>query len=92
MSYKHLILKRAQRELAALAHNPYERVKNAILSLGHDPRPPGCVKLVAREGWPIRVGDYRVVYGIDDQTSQESVESPAKEKTRAARLKCRELR
>jgi len=67
MTYSLLILKRAQRELAALAGEPYERVKDAIMRLADDPRPSGCTKLVGREGWRIRVGDYRVVYEIDDR-------------------------
>lgn len=31
-----------------------------------EPRPSGCKKLKGREGWRIRVGDYPVVYDIDD--------------------------
>lgn len=27
----------------------------------------GCKKLVGRQGWRIRVGDYRIVYEIDDE-------------------------
>ncbi|NJL92104.1 MAG: type II toxin-antitoxin system RelE/ParE family toxin, partial [Coleofasciculaceae cyanobacterium SM2_1_6] len=34
---------------------------------GTDPRPSGCLKLKGREGWRIRVGNYRVPYKIDDQ-------------------------
>ena len=64
--YRILILRRAQKELAGLASEQYERVKNAIQSLGAKPRPSGSRKLVGREGWRIRVGDYRVVYDIDD--------------------------
>jgi mRNA interferase RelE/StbE len=31
------------------------------------PRPPGCKKLVGGDKeWRIRIGDYRVVYEIDD--------------------------
>jgi mRNA interferase RelE/StbE len=45
----------------------YERVDGAILSLAEDSRPPGCVRLKGREEWRIRVGDYRIVYGIDDE-------------------------
>ena len=29
--------------------------------------PPGSTKLAAREGWRIRVGDFRVIYEIDDR-------------------------
>jgi mRNA interferase RelE/StbE len=66
VNYKVYILKRAQRELAQLPTEIYERVRNAIRSLSQDPRPPGCLKLSGREGWRIRVGNYRVIYDIDD--------------------------
>lgn len=67
MSHQVLILKRAQKELAGLATRDYERVRNAISALAQEPRPPGSRKLVGREGWRIRVGDYRVIYEINDQ-------------------------
>ena len=66
MSYNILILRRAQKELAGLPTESYERVKNAIQSLSENPRPSGCKKLVAREGLAIRVGNYRVIYEVDD--------------------------
>jgi mRNA interferase RelE/StbE len=62
-----LILRRAQKELAQLSPEPYARIRDAIRALGHDPRPQGCLKLTAREGWRVRVGNYRVVYEIVDQ-------------------------
>jgi len=46
-------------------------VKRKILSLPGDPRPPGCRKLKGHEGWRIRIGDYRVIYEIDD--SQKTI-------------------
>jgi mRNA interferase RelE/StbE len=60
------ILSRAQRELAHLPSEAYERVRDAIRALGQDPRPPGSRKLAGRDGWRLRVGDYRVIYDIDD--------------------------
>ncbi|MDO8749799.1 MAG: type II toxin-antitoxin system RelE/ParE family toxin [Dehalococcoidia bacterium] len=66
MSYEVLILRRAQRELAELPSEAYQRVKEAILNLANQPRPRGSRKLSGREGWRIRVGNYRVVYEIDD--------------------------
>ena len=43
------------------------RVIHAFRSLTNDPRPPGCRKLVgATNRWRIRVGDYRILYTIDD--------------------------
>jgi mRNA interferase RelE/StbE len=35
--------------------------------LATDPRPPGCRKLVgSQDRWRVRVGDYRIIYTIDD--------------------------
>lgn len=66
MSYGILILRRAQKELAQLPEATYERVKGAVRKLAEDPRPRGCQKLSGRDGWRIRVGNYRVIYEIDD--------------------------
>lgn len=44
-----------------------ERVLAAIEALADEPRPVGCVKLSGTsDGDRIRVGDYRVVYVIED--------------------------
>jgi mRNA interferase RelE/StbE len=61
MSYSIGILRRAQKELAQIPKQEYERIKGAIEGLSQDPRPQGCKKLTGREGWRIRVGDYRVI-------------------------------
>jgi mRNA interferase RelE/StbE len=37
-----------------------------VEALEADPRPSGCKKLTNSELWRIRVGDYRVVYSIED--------------------------
>ena len=66
MSYEVLILRRAQKELASLPKADYERVRDAVAALAENPRPVGCKKLVGREGWRIRLGDYRAIYEIDD--------------------------
>ena len=66
MSYQILILRRAQKELAQLPKQEYERIKEAVENLSNEPRPQGCKKLSGREGWRIRVSDYRVIYEIDD--------------------------
>jgi mRNA interferase RelE/StbE len=66
VSYRVLILRRAQRELAQLPNEAYERIRDAIRALADDPRPANGLKLTGRTGWRIRVGDYRVIYEIDD--------------------------
>jgi mRNA interferase RelE/StbE len=43
------------------------RVVRAVRELANDPRPAGCRKLVGSDDrWRVRVGDYRVIYTIDD--------------------------
>ena len=43
------------------------RLMRAIFDLGNDPRPPGCLKLVGEtDQWRVRVGDWRIVYRIED--------------------------
>lgn len=66
MIYRIQILRRAQKELENLPRQDYERVRDAIRALAEEPRPPGCRKLTGRDGWRIRVGQYRVIYEIQD--------------------------
>ena len=44
------------------------RLTGAIELLSIDPRPPGAVMLRVgdRGRWRVRVGDYRIVYAIED--------------------------
>ncbi|HYN20276.1 MAG TPA: type II toxin-antitoxin system RelE/ParE family toxin [Thermoanaerobaculia bacterium] len=73
MSYRLSILPRAQRELERLPSGIYERVRDAIRTLSVTPRPAGCRKLSGRDGWRIRVGDYRVIYDIDDSAQNVTI-------------------
>jgi mRNA interferase RelE/StbE len=41
-------------------------IMERIGALGDDPRPRGCEKLSALERYRVRVGDYRIVYTIND--------------------------
>ena len=61
-----LLDRRTRRELDRIHQPDFDRVAEAILKLEDDPRPPGCRKLRGLEGWRIRVGNWRVIYTIDD--------------------------
>ena len=57
----------AQKELDSLEDSVFKRIDRKILALAVNPRPPGCKKLRGyRDQWRVRVGDWRVVYFIDD--------------------------
>jgi mRNA interferase RelE/StbE len=68
--YELLELPRARRQLNGLrtTHHPLVKtIVEAIRNLATTPRPPRAEKLVGHADWRIRVGDYRVLYLIDDQ-------------------------
>lgn len=67
MSYTVEIAPQAQRALRKLGPPIRRRVQAAIELLAENPRPPTAKALVNSEGaWRVRIGDYRVVYDIDD--------------------------
>ena len=72
--YRVLLERGAEKDLSRLSSDIHDRVIAAIQALATSPRPPGCRKLAGgKHDWRIRVGDYRVVYEIADQTSPRSL-------------------
>lgn len=43
-----------------------DRITAAIDALADDPRPAGATKLAGRDDFRIRVGEYRIVYAVED--------------------------
>ena len=57
----------ARKELEKLERSAQARIFARIESLGAEPRPQGVHKLRAADNlWRIRVGQYRVIYSIND--------------------------
>ena len=56
----------ALRELRKLDRAMQPRIHGAIALLAHDPRPPASRQLRGRDGYRLRVGDYRIIYTIND--------------------------
>jgi len=65
--YRLLIENKAAREVESLQGETLDRLVKTISSLKQNPRPHGVKKLFTEDGWRIRVGDYRVLYTIDDK-------------------------
>jgi len=64
----------ALKELDALDDRLFTRIDKKILSLADNPRPAGCKKLRGyKDQWRIRVGDWRVLYIVDDEAKVVSV-------------------
>jgi len=72
--YAVLLEAAAERSLRRLDAAVFRRVGSALRSLADNPRPHGCRKLTGSDrDWRIRVGDYRIVYEIDDQVREVRV-------------------
>ncbi len=66
-SYRVALSASAEKELHRLPAKVVARMIPRIETLTAAPRPPGCKKLKGGDKeWRIRVGDYRIVYEIDD--------------------------
>ncbi len=57
----------ADRQRRKLLVDVQKRIVRALEQLETDPRPPGVRKLQGEDDlWRLRVGDYRVIYTIED--------------------------
>lgn len=65
--YRLVIDKYAQKQLGKIPPPHFNRITKAIYSLADNPRPHGYKKLTGRPGYRIRIGDYRVIYKIEDK-------------------------
>jgi len=68
--YKINIIPSARKDLDNLDKKFFVQIKNKIISLVSNPRPSGCLKLTAEEGYRIRSGDYRILYRVDDRNKR----------------------
>jgi len=67
MTYRIELRSAAMRALRKVEPKQRGRLQAAISLLAQDPRPPGAKALVGREGWRVRVGDYRIIYTVHDR-------------------------
>ncbi|MBX2899056.1 MAG: type II toxin-antitoxin system RelE/ParE family toxin [Cyclobacteriaceae bacterium] len=66
MTYQVTLKKRAIKTLEKINEPYYSSIKEAIYNLANNPRPQGYKKLKGRDGYRIRVADYRIIYDIFD--------------------------
>ncbi len=70
MAYRVGIRRGAQKQLDRIHAQHRQRIMESVFTLSEDPRPQGSRKLRGREGYRLRVGDYRVLYRIDDEARE----------------------
>ena len=57
----------AERDLKKLSADKFHKIISYIQALAENPRPPGCRKITGSESdWRIRVGEFRIIYEVDD--------------------------
>ena len=66
-NYRLAFTESAEKELSRLPDSAVQRIAARIEKLADNPRPSGCKKLKGGvKEWRIRIGDYRVIYTIED--------------------------
>lgn len=60
--YSITISKQARKQLRDIPRKDRLRISGAIELLGDNPIPPKALKLTNRDGYRLRVGDYRIIY------------------------------
>jgi len=68
MSYRVTLTATAVKERQRIDSVVRQRIDQALRSLQLEPRPSGVKKLSGKyRDWRVRVGDYRILYKIDDE-------------------------
>lgn len=66
MGYELFVARKVEKYLAKIPPENAQRIGSAIDNLSQVPRPGQCDKLRANKGFKVRVGDYRILYTVDD--------------------------
>ena len=67
--YEVFLERRAEQDLdlKKLSTEIFHRIIPHLEALSENPKPPGCRKITgSKSDWRIRVGDYRVIYEVDE--------------------------
>lgn len=65
--YSVVLTQTAEKELRRLPSKVIEKIVTVLKSLEENPRPAGCKKLKGYKNlWRARVGDYRLIYAIEE--------------------------
>ena len=72
--YKVRLARSASREIERLPKAMLKRVFHRLESLAEEPFPRGTRKIRGAKGlWRLRVGDYRIVYRVDEEAREVTV-------------------
>ncbi len=66
MTYRIDVRPAAIKALRDIHPRDVPRIRGALAMLATEPRPPAARPLRGRDAWRLRIGDYRIIYTIDD--------------------------
>jgi mRNA interferase RelE/StbE len=67
VAYEIIIKPTAQKDLDKLPDKEVVKIARRLTQLQENPRPIGIQKLTDQEGYRIRIGDYRILFEIEDK-------------------------
>jgi mRNA interferase RelE/StbE len=70
VKYRLIIRGSAEKEFQRLSHEIQRRLAKKLLLLETNPFPAGVIALQGREGFRIRMGDYRVLYQVNEAAKE----------------------
>ena len=66
--YEVYLERSAENDLKRLPTSTFDRIVHQIKTFAENPRPSGCRKITgSKNDWRIRIGDYRVLYEVNDR-------------------------
>jgi len=68
MNYRVEFASKAVKDLRSIPRAYQGKIINKAEALANDPYPRGCLKLKGpqEDFWRVRIGDYRILYQVDD--------------------------
>lgn len=66
MSYRIIIPKAVQKQIDKLDNDVQNSVIQSFIKLSENPRSLNSLKMKNMQGYRLKVGDYRILYDIDD--------------------------
>ena len=80
MSFSVHLKRSVEKELDHLPSDTYKKIILRIISLRDNPRPRGVKKLTGKNGYRLRIGNYRILYTINRENKIIDIYSVAHRK------------